>query len=333
VVPHLKLSIKKPGEAAVSLNSLWPEPLSFNNPRFVTFLQELGSSASVGDLELSFPPHKIPTVTEPGQWNLVGDQMFQEQYPQSWNYLDPDSPNYSLKQLQKKIYMDRFEPFMNTIPRGARILDLGGGIGRFSGVWLERGHHVTLADPNSRALTLALSHLAPYGEPFELWHLCAEDLSEFDDQCFWAVSALELFCYLSNPLVGIREAARVLKPNGLMFVSVESAAGSLDPNQHHTPESMQTTLNLANQSIEGDTWVHYFTRASLTNALEEQGLVVEAIFGTHYLPDGPLHRLLDFDRLDDPQYQQAVLNLERVLDGDERWKTTARAWTAVARKK
>lgn len=333
MVPHLKLAIKKPGQEAIPLESLWPAPLSYDDPQFMTFLRDLALSANVGELELSFPPHKAPEISEPGLWNLIGDRLFQEQYPDSWNYLDPDSPNYSLKQLQKRIYVDRFESFMNTVPSGARVLDLGGGIGRFAGVWLEKGYKVTLADPNSQALRLALGHLAQYGQPFELWHIGAEDLQDFADNSFWAVSALEVFCYLSKPSAGLREAVRVLKPNGLIFVSVESSVGSLDPNQNHTPESMQSLLDITNQSIEGDRWVHYFTKESLRQALESEGLIVESIFGTHYLPDGPLHRLLNFSRLQDPTYQRAVIQLERLLDADERWSQTPRAWTAVARKK
>jgi ubiquinone/menaquinone biosynthesis C-methylase UbiE len=295
-------------------------------------LADLSAAASCGEIEIRFPPHQPPVLSEPGRWNLVGDQRFASEHPKSWDYLAAESPNFGLKHLQRCIYVDRFQPWLEQLAFGAAVLDMGGGIGRFALEWLERGHAVTLCDANEEALVTALGHLARQGGRFGLWHLSAEDLHPFEDEQFWAVSALELFCYLSCPEEGMREAARVLKPGGLLLASVESPVGSLDPGRVCTPEDAENALKNTENRQEGDLWVRYFTQEGFKSALEGAGFVVEAVFGTHYLPDGPLHRLLEFDRFADPAYVDSVLKLERLLNESEQWGPYPRAWTAVARK-
>ena len=163
-------------------------------------------------------------------------------------------------------------------------------------------------------------------------HLAAEDLSPLENGHFYLASAMEVFCYLSDPAEGMREAARVLRPGGLLVCSVESGVGSLDPAQRNDRGAIEEALKRSELSVEGDMWVRYFTADSLRDALTGAGLEVEAIMGTHYLPDGPMHRLVDFDRLGDPDYDAALLKLEEELAGSEKWRDAARAWVAVARK-
>ena len=283
-------------------------------------------------MELRFPPGRPPRIEGPGVWNLTGDRRFQEAWPLSWNYLRPESPNYAFKRLQRQIYLDRFGPWLETLPAGAPVIDIGGGIGRFGCAWLERGLAVAHTDPNAEALALALGHLAGIGGRFGLWHLSAEDLSPLADEAFFAASAIEVFCYLSEPARGFAEAARVLRPGGLLFVSVESPLGALEPGVPATPAAIDAALGATRRSLEDDLFVLYFTRESLRAALEAAGLVVETVFGVCYVPDGPLHHLIDFDRLCEPRYQAALVELERLLASSSRHGGHARAFGAVARK-
>ena len=320
------------GDEWTPVADVWSGCTRSDDPAFGEFLLDIAEAARGGELELSFPPFHEPEISAPGVWNLWGDKRFAEEYPLSWNTLDPESPNYTLKQFERRLYVTRLAHWIAQLPTGGRILDLGGGIGRFAVHWLSEGKAVTLADPNDHALSLALGHLAAAGGRYDLQHVGAEALDGLADDTFHAVSAMEVLCYLSDATPGIAEAARVLRRGGFLFCSVESGVGSLDPMRSHSRAELDAALAQESRSVEGDTWVRYFTRESLTAALEAAGLEVVTTFGTHYLPDGPLHRLVDFDRLGDLKYENALIELERMLEDSRRWESAARAWVAVARK-
>jgi len=112
------------------------------------------------------------------------------------------------------------------VPRGARILDLGGGPGRYT-IWLaERGHHVTLADLSSELLTIARTRIreAKVDNQVEaILELDARDLSAFDTASFDAVVCLGPFYHLPDPAERVQagtELSRVLRPGGVAFVAL-----------------------------------------------------------------------------------------------------------------
>lgn len=112
------------------------------------------------------------------------------------------------------------------VPPAARVLDIGGGPGRYS-LWLaERGHQVTLADLSPTLIALARDTVAasPYGTRIdEIVVADACDLSRWTDGSFGAVLALGPFYHLPNPEDRERaagELARVLAPDGIAFVAL-----------------------------------------------------------------------------------------------------------------
>lgn len=107
-----------------------------------------------------------------------------------------------------------------------RVLDIGGGPGRYS-LWLaERGHQVTLADLSPTLIALAREKVAasPFGARIEgvvVANAC--DLSRWTDGSFGAVLALGPFYHLPNRMDRDRaagELARVLAPGGIAFVAL-----------------------------------------------------------------------------------------------------------------
>lgn len=112
------------------------------------------------------------------------------------------------------------------LPDGARILDIGGGPGRYA-LWLaERGHRVTLADLSPGLLGIAREQAAttPAGRLIEeIVEADACDLSRWPDSSFDAVLALGPFYHLPEEEARERaaaELARVLKPGGFAFVAL-----------------------------------------------------------------------------------------------------------------
>jgi ubiquinone/menaquinone biosynthesis C-methylase UbiE/formate hydrogenlyase subunit 6/NADH:ubiquinone oxidoreductase subunit I len=112
------------------------------------------------------------------------------------------------------------------LPPDARVLDIGGGPGRYT-VWLaQQGHRLTLADLSPELLVIARTKIAQAGVDAlveEIVEADARDLSRWADGSFDAVLCLGPFYHLPDP--GDRhqaatELCRVLRPGGLAFVAL-----------------------------------------------------------------------------------------------------------------
>lgn len=112
------------------------------------------------------------------------------------------------------------------LPDNARMLDLGGGPGRYA-IWLaQHGHTVSLADLSPELLAIArrrVSEADVEGDVPEIVEVDACDLSRWDDHSFDAVLSLGPFYHLSDAAerdLAAREQARVVRPGGLVFVAL-----------------------------------------------------------------------------------------------------------------
>ena len=112
------------------------------------------------------------------------------------------------------------------LPPHARVLDIGGGPGRYT-IWLaQRGHHVTLADLCPELLSIARTKIGQAGVEAmveEIVEADARDLSHWPDNSFDAVLSLGPFYHLPDPNDRNRAAAelhRVLRANGTAFVAL-----------------------------------------------------------------------------------------------------------------
>ncbi len=111
------------------------------------------------------------------------------------------------------------------LPSNARVLDIGGGPGRYA-LWLaERGHRVVLADLSSELLAIARRKAAESTSGTlieEIVEADARDLSQWDDDSFDAVLSLGPFYHLPDPADrerAVGELSRVVRPGGLAFVA------------------------------------------------------------------------------------------------------------------
>lgn len=119
------------------------------------------------------------------------------------------------------------------LPSSGRVLDLGGGPGRYA-IWLvERGYQVTLADLSSNLLEIARSEVADADVAARIESITvadARDLSAWGDESFDAVLSLGPFYHLSSledRRAAASEMVRVLRPQGLAFVALMPRYGLL----------------------------------------------------------------------------------------------------------
>lgn len=113
-----------------------------------------------------------------------------------------------------------------TLPPNARILDIGGGPGRYA-IWLaQRGHRVVLADLSPELLSIARDKIERAGMGTgieEIVEADARDLSRWDDDSFDAVLSLGPFYHLPNVEernCAAAELCRVLRPEGLAYIAL-----------------------------------------------------------------------------------------------------------------
>jgi S-adenosylmethionine-dependent methyltransferase len=135
------------------------------------------------------------------------------------------------------------------LPRSGRILDIGGGPGRYS-IWLaQRGYRVVLADLSPNLLDIARARIAEAGVQSQVEEVITAnvcDLSRFGDESFDAVLCLGPFYHLVEPSdreKAANELVRVLRPSGAAFVAFMPIYSflrrtlSLKDEQHHLAQA------------------------------------------------------------------------------------------------
>ncbi len=112
------------------------------------------------------------------------------------------------------------------LPDTGRVLDVGGGPGRYTIALARRGYRVTLADLSEKNIEFARKKIEAAGT-MSMVEDCliadARDLSVFDNKTFDAVlcmGPLYHFTELDNRLQCLRECARVMKTEAPLFITV-----------------------------------------------------------------------------------------------------------------
>jgi SAM-dependent methyltransferase len=110
------------------------------------------------------------------------------------------------------------------LPANGRVLDLGGGLGRYTAWLAKQGYRVVLADRTPLLFEQARARLAKAGVTAQVEALVSVeryDLQQWAAEAFDAVLCLGPFHHLLNRAERARvtgEIARVLRPGGVAFV-------------------------------------------------------------------------------------------------------------------
>jgi SAM-dependent methyltransferase len=212
------------------------------------------------------------------------------------------------------------------LPDSGRILDIGGGPGRYA-IWLaDRNYRVTLADVSPDLLDIARSRLgadpAHPGPLDEIIEADARDLSRWPDQSFDALLSLGPFYHLTDPNdrdQAAREAARVVRPGGVVFVALMPWLGFLrrtiwlaDERRHLADPAFVAALRdhgvFTNDVPRRFTCGYGVRPAEVVPFFESYGFATRTFVSTHGFVNG-IESALAETRLSDPDAYAAALEL------------------------
>jgi 2-polyprenyl-3-methyl-5-hydroxy-6-metoxy-1,4-benzoquinol methylase len=224
-----------------------------------------------------------------------------------------------------------------------RVLDAGGGPGRYV-CWLaEQGHRVEHCDLSSEQVSVAKEKVSKRN--LEEFVTCQQaDVRDlpFDDDQFDAVCSLGgVLSHVIDPderQRAIRELRRVTKPEAPVFVSVIGRLSSIRYGlKHeerfgllaHTAETGDYTQEAVEELADGEGWAecHFFRADEFESELEAGGLAVEKLVGL----EGPASQLQEELSGVDEEAMADVREMVRKLREDRSVVDTSEHMLAVCR--
>ncbi len=187
-------------------------------------------------------------------------------------------------------------------PPPARILDVGGGTGRYAAWLAGLGYEVTLVDPVPLHIEQAKARAAS-GPSFEatVGDACALDCA---DSSFDAVIALGPFYHLpdrNDRLQAWRETVRVVRPGGIVVAAAISRLASLLDGAHRgitdpafwtiVERDLRDGQHLPTDDGRYFTTAFFHTPEELRTEASDAGLIRASLFAI----EGPLWLLDDLD--------------------------------------
>jgi SAM-dependent methyltransferase len=239
-------------------------------------------------------------------------------------YYDKGKEAQRLSEGQGRLEFERTKELIRRfLPKDELdILDIGGGPGVYAGWLREAGHRVHIVDP----IPLHVEQARERGLSAEVGD--ARQLVQGDD-AFDAVLLLGPLYHLPNKAdreKSLREANRVLRPEGLLFAAAISRYAALldllvNWDRLHEPGVMEVVEeSIRTGAFRGPGEGHLFTSAyfhlpsELRAEISREGFDDVRVFHV----EGPGFLVPDLEaRLDDPSRREALMNAIRLVEEDE----------------
>jgi ubiquinone/menaquinone biosynthesis C-methylase UbiE len=130
---------------------------------------------------------------------------------------DRQAALYDLREAPMELFIGRWRRRLwSQIPPGSRVLEIGVGTGK-NMRWYPAGVSVVAVDFSPRMLTRAVRRARRQRLDVGLALMDAQGLA-FADRCFDAVVTTCVFCSVPDPVLGLQEVRRVLRPDGRILL-------------------------------------------------------------------------------------------------------------------
>jgi SAM-dependent methyltransferase len=207
-------------------------------------------------------------------------------------YHDQEAPHYDAKyddiafftKVYEPVTWDNIRRFLPPLP--AKVLDAGGGTGRWTLILAEMGYELTLTDISQGMLDMARAKLEAAGllDRVTIQRLDIRDMHALADETFDLVLAEgDPVSYCQDPVAAIGELARVARVGAHVVVSVDSRIAAVyDLNQldFEATERLLRSGEMAWREPGKESFpIHAFTVAELSGLFEAHGLRVVRVLG------------------------------------------------------
>jgi SAM-dependent methyltransferase len=205
----------------------------------------------------------------------------------------------------------------------SRILDIGGGPGRYA-MWLAKhGHRVVLADLSPELLDIARTKLAEAGVTANIEEIIeadACDLSRWQDNSFDAVLSLGPFYHLidaNDREKALSEMHRMLKPQGTAFVALMPRYGFLRrslavPDEHRHLTQPEFVARILEEGVFVNDIPGRFTNgygvipAEVPAYFQQHGFTMETLLSAQGIVPNMQRILAELEQNDTATYQAAL---------------------------
>ncbi len=247
-------------------------------------------------------------------------------------YHDHEAPAYDAKYDEIPFFTKVYEPvtwdnirrFLPTLP--ARVLDAGGGTGRWTVVLAQLGYAVTLTDISQGMLDVARTKIEAAGlaDRVTILHQDIRNMSALSADSFDLVLAEgDPVSYCEDHAAAINELARIARVGAHVIVSVDSRISALFNLNELDFDAAAATLRTGQMKWRGADEalvypIHAFTIPELAGLFEANGLRVVRVLGKPVFLNRLQPKVRD-EILADEELTRRLVELECRYGDDPGW--------------